>query len=120
MNISIINGSQKTGESNTGIILRELNALLDKSHNTVCYKPGLTQLSPEIIGNIASSDIIIFAFPLYFDSVPPNLLKILILLENYLKKNNTKDIVVYAVINNGFYEGRQTHLAFEIIKNWCE
>jgi hypothetical protein len=29
-------------------------------------------------------------------------------------------IVVYGIINNGYYEGKQTHIAFEILENWCE
>lgn len=44
----------------------------------------------------------------------------MIRLEDYLKKEADKDIYAYAIINNGFYEGTQNHIAVEILKNWCE
>jgi multimeric flavodoxin WrbA len=120
MKIIIINGSQKIGESNTGIILEEVNTLFRSGHEIINYKLGTKQLSSEEIKNIASFDIIIFGFPLFNDSIPSNMLKILIELENYFAHENRKNIIVYSIINNGFYEGKQTHIAFEVIQNWCE
>jgi hypothetical protein len=42
-------------------------------------------------------------------------------LEDY-SKNNTmqKQIYVYIIANNGFYEGKQNKIALEIMKNWCD
>jgi multimeric flavodoxin WrbA len=119
MKISIINGSQKTGESNTGIILNELNKLLKNDNDINTYTLGIKQFSPEIYNEIVSSNVLIVAFPLYTDSIPSNVLKMLIELENYLKKEPKKEMVIYTIINNGFYEGKQTHIAFEIMENWC-
>ncbi|MDR0536595.1 MAG: hypothetical protein LBH04_00885 [Tannerellaceae bacterium] len=119
MKIRIINGSQKTGASNTGIILNELNYFLKKDSEIINYTLGIKQFSPEIYNEIASGDIIIFAFPLYTDSIPSNVLQMLIDLENCLKKQAFKETVIYTIINNGFYEGQQTHIAFEIMENWC-
>jgi multimeric flavodoxin WrbA len=120
MKIIIINGSQKTGESNTGIILDELNILFKTGHEIVNYKLGTKQLSSEELENIVSFDVIIFGFPLFNDSVPSNMLKMIIELESYFANGKTKNPIVYSIINNGFYEGKQTHIAFEIIQNWCE
>jgi multimeric flavodoxin WrbA len=120
MKIVIINGSQKTGESNTGIILDELNILFKTGHKIVNYKLGTKQLSSEELKNIVSFDVIIFGFPLFNDSIPSNMLKMIIELESYFANGKTKNIIVYSIINNGFYEGKQTHIAFEIIQNWCE
>ena len=120
MKIIIINGSQKVGESNTGIILDGLNKLIKNEHNAVNYKLDTKKSWPEIFKDIISCDAIVLAFPLYNDSVPSNMLKMLIELEGCLRKENKKDITVYTIINNGFYEGKQTHIAFEIIQNWCE
>jgi multimeric flavodoxin WrbA len=119
MKTAIVNGSQKTGESNTGIILHELNSLL-KDSTVINYTLGTERFSPETYAEIASGDVIVFAFPLYIDSIPSNVLKMLIELEGVLKKEARKEITVYAIINNGFYEGRQTHIAFEMIENWCD
>jgi multimeric flavodoxin WrbA len=120
MKIAIINGSQKSGESNSGIILNELNKLVKKGHDINNYTLGTKQFSEEEYNKVSTSDVIIFAFPLYIDSIPSNMLKMLIELKGFLKKAHGKEVVVYAIINNGFYEGKQTRIAFEIIENWCE
>jgi multimeric flavodoxin WrbA len=120
MRIIIINGSQKSRESNTGIILNELNSLIKKDHEIINYVLGSKIFPPEIYEEIAAGDVIILAFPLYIDSIPSNALKALIELENYIKKESAENIIVYAIINNGFYEGKQTRIAFEIVQNWCE
>jgi multimeric flavodoxin WrbA len=118
--IVVINGSQKTGESNTGIILAELNRLFTNTNEVVNLKLDAKLFSPETYRQLALSDAIVFAFPLYTDSLPSNTLKLLVEAENYFKKDRPKDAVVYTIINNGFYEGRQTHIAFEVMQNWCE
>jgi multimeric flavodoxin WrbA len=120
MKIIIINGSQKTGESNTGIILNELNNLIKKKYDILNYVLGSKQFLPEIHEEIITGDVIVLAFPLYIDSIPSNALRMLIELEEFARGRNTKETVMYAIINNGFYEGKQTHIAFEIIQNWCE
>ena len=119
MKISIINGSQKTGVSNTGIIVHELNSLFENGNDIHHYTLGIKQFAPETYREIVSSGIIVFAFPLYTDSIPSNVLKMLIELENYLRKEPQKEVVIYTIINNGFYEGKQTYIAFEIMENWC-
>ncbi|MDR0585557.1 MAG: NAD(P)H-dependent oxidoreductase [Treponema sp.] len=120
MKIIIINGSQKSGESNTGIILNELNSLIRKEHKVINYVLGSKKIASELYKEIITGDVIVFAFPLYIDSIPSNALKMLIDIEDFLKKGGVQDIVMYAIINNGFYEGKQTRIAFEIIQNWCE
>lgn len=120
MKISIINGSQKSGESNTGIIVRELNNRLAKNNEIGNHALGTKRFSEKIYMEIVSSDVIVFAFPLYTDSIPSNVLAMLIELEDFFKKQKAGATMVYAIINNGFYEGKQTHIAFEILQNWCE
>ena len=57
MKISIINGSQKTGESNTGIILNELNSLFEKDNDINTYILGTKRFTPEIYNEIVLSDV---------------------------------------------------------------
>jgi len=114
MKISIINGSQKSKESNSGLILNKLNRLI--STEVKNYKLGAKGFPEEILKEIGSGDIIVLAFPLYVDSIPTNIFKMLIKLEKY----TTGNTIIYSIINNGFYEGEQTHIAFKIIENWCE
>ena len=119
MKISIINGSQKPGESNTGIILDKLYELLQEKQTVKTYNSG-KEHPKEMYQEIISGDIIVLAFPLFADSIPSQTLKMLIELESIIKQEKTNNLVMYVIINNGFYEGRQSHVAFEIIKNWCE
>ncbi len=65
-----------------------------------------------------SSDVLIFAFPLYVDSINSHLLRFLIEFENRGVCNNKS--TVYCMINNGFYEGWQNRVAADIMKNWCK
>jgi multimeric flavodoxin WrbA len=120
MKINIINGSQKMGESNSGIILDRLNSLIKQTHEVNIYNCGKKPLSNEIYEKIISGDVIILAFPLFVHSLPSNTIKMLIELENILKQKQINKIIMYTIINNGFYEGKQNNIAFEIIKHWCE
>jgi multimeric flavodoxin WrbA len=120
MKIVMINGSQKTGESNSGILLRELKNCIKGDYDIFSYTLGSKRFAPEIYDEIITGDVMVMAFPLYVDSIPSNVLGMLIELEDFAKGRNAKDLVMYAIINNGFYEGKQTHIAFEIIQNWCE
>jgi len=119
MRISIINGSQKTGESNSGIILNALRKRIKNDCEIKNYKLSMRLFTEEIYNEIIAGDVIVLAFPLYGHSIPSNVLKMLIELERILNKKQTKEIIVYTIINNGLYEGKQTHIAFEMIKNWC-
>jgi hypothetical protein len=119
MIIATINGSQKAGTSNSGIIADEVNNLLRKDHEVNHYVLGSKRFSHKIYREILSSDIIVFLFPLYVDSIPSNMLRMLMDLESCIKEEDRADIAVYAIINNGFYEGGQTRIAFDIMRNWC-
>jgi len=120
MKVSIINGSQKTGESNTELILEKLKGLLNQTHEINVFNCGLKQLTNEMFNKIISSEAIILMFPLFVHSLPSNTLKMLIELEENIKQQKKNDLILYSVVNNGFYEGKQNNIAFEIIKNWCE
>jgi multimeric flavodoxin WrbA len=64
------------------------------------------------------SDALVFVFPLYVDGIPSHLLRFL--------DESLHDIAeaasgatVYAVVNNGFFEGRQNAVALEIMRNFA-
>lgn len=119
MNILLINGSPKRKGSASDIILEELTAYL-QSH-TVTRHPLHTgkPISWEEMQSIASQDILIFAFPLYVDGIPSHLLHHLTELEAFLKNSSSK-VMVYAVTNCGFFEGRQNRHALEMMEIWCQ
>jgi len=120
MKICIINGSQKTGESNTEAILERLKGFLNKTYEINIFNCGLKPLTNEMLDKVICADAIILMFPLFVHSLPSNTLRTLIELENIIKNQNKKELIIYTIVNNGFYEGKQNHIAFDIIKNWCD
>ena len=62
---------------------------------------------------VSSADTLVLAFPLYVDGLPASLLLAL----QALPQNSYQN--VYALCNCGFYEGRQTAIAFELLENFC-
>lgn len=120
MKIALINGSPRIKESASGCILQELKSFLEKGNNAI-YEISFkkSKLSTEEIEQLTECDAFVFAFPLYVDGVPSHLLSCLVQLETILKSNKKKEIVVYSLVNCGFYEGKQNTLALEIIENWC-
>lgn len=117
MKISIINGSPKGGKSTSELMIGHLTAKISdcevKIYN-ICKKI----LSEEQYTNIKNSDALIFAFPLYIDSIPSHLLRFLVDLEEHTFQR--KDIMVYIIVNNGFYEGKQNRIVIEQMKHWCK
>jgi len=100
--VALINGSPR-GERGVSAFL--LNSLTEKL-------PGC-----EITrGWGEPCDAYVFAFPLYVDGIPSNLLRELAEHEQGLPQGTP----VYAIVNNGFYEGAQNAVAIETLRNWCE
>src|SRR5215510_13832088 len=116
MKICLINGSQKTGKSNTGLILDWLYGLIKEKHEVKLYNCGLNRFTNEVYKDIISGDVIVLAFPLFADSIPSNTLKMLIELESIIKQEQAINLTMYGIVNNGFYEGKQNHVAFEIMR----
>ncbi|MDE6259561.1 MAG: NAD(P)H-dependent oxidoreductase [Oscillospiraceae bacterium] len=113
MNISIINGSPKPGESTSGLLIKYLLQEMGEC-NVQVFKCALQTTE---LAEIASSDVLVLVFPLYVDSIPSQLLQLLIILEEL--KNMNHDMMVYCIVNNGFFEGTQNYIAIQQIKNWC-
>jgi hypothetical protein len=119
MNIAMINGSPKPAKSNSGIMLKMLGPLISTGNELTYYHPNKQPLTPAGYSELCRIDVLVFAFPLYVDGIPSHLFRLLAALEEYLKSEREQEIYVYAMINNGFYEGTQNHIALDILKNWC-
>lgn len=141
MKIAYINGSPKKGASNSGFLLEKLEKNMEgiipsvePSH--LRFDKG--EVTDEVCEQLFQTDIWLIAFPLYVDGVPSHFLHVMEALEAYghqvktteakvtTKAKETIDVTrpvmprVYLCINNGFYEGRQNALVFQIMKHWCQ
>jgi multimeric flavodoxin WrbA len=113
----MINGSPKGGKSNSGWLLEKLEEQLEGNHEVsrlnIVKKPAVD------FQDLCRADVLVLAFPLYIDAIPSHMFRMMVALEQYMHDHPMeKDIAVYAIVNNGFYEGRQNHIALEIVKNW--
>lgn len=117
MKICMINGSPKAGESTSKLLIEYLMPFIE-GNEVITYNVCKTGFSNTQFSLIQHSDVLIFVFPLYIDSINSALLRFLIELEKRGFKN--KNIIVYCIINNGFYEGSQNHVAAEIMRSWCK
>ncbi len=119
MKICIINGSPKVKESISDFLSDSLEKLINKESTISKYKVSKHILTLEMYDAICDCDALVFVFPVYIDAIPSHLLRVLIELQDYLKGKSRKKTVVYTIINCGFYEGEQTHIAAEMMENWC-
>lgn len=117
MNICILNGSPKASKSTSELLIEYLMSFIGDKE-TAIYNICKADLSETQFSRIQSSDALVFVFPLYIDGINSQLLRFLIELEK--RGFGNKNIGVYCIINNGFFEGRQNLIPAEIMKNWCK
>ena len=118
MKIMMIDGSPKVSKSNSEYFLNILSDFIE-SKDIVKYKLSKKVDYEDIIKEINTIDTLVFAFPLYVDSLPSHVLEFLIMLEENFK-DNLKGVNVYVIANCGFYEGKQNNIALNIMKCWCK
>lgn len=118
MKIMMIDGSPKVSKSNSEYFLNILSDFIE-SKDIVKYKLSKKVDYEDIIKEINTIDTLVFAFPLYVDSLPSHVLEFLIMLEENFK-DNLKGVSVYVIANCGFYEGKQNKIALNIMKCWCK
>lgn len=119
MKIALICGSPKISNSASGCLLSMVKEYLG-SVDYFEYQWNSKKSRQDDFHNILSSDAIVMAFPLYIDSVPAYLLGHLIALEDYSKLHSIKSKAkVYALINNGFFDPKQSCHAMEVVQHWC-
>lgn len=119
MKIALINASPKARESVSGSILRQLQTMIGENDEYIEFHFRKRELKSGVINELALCDCLVFAFPLYVDGLPSQLLSCLKQLEGYFSTHPKKKIGVYCLVNCGFYEGIQTAVALDIMKNWC-
>jgi hypothetical protein len=120
MNIALINGSPKAErKSNSAILLRFLKSKLNSDGLVASYhfnRPGNSEYFQELCG----MDTLVLSFPLYADAIPSHFFRTMVEFEAYRNRvKPQREIWVYVLMNNGFYEGRQCGTALRIVRHWC-
>lgn len=118
MKIAFINGSPKFKDSASGMLLTMAKEYLGEAETEefICNK---TQLEEHIIQRIFNADAILFSFPLYVDSIPSHLLRCMVQMQQYIEAHPLEHKpMVYTIVNNGFFDGKQNRFAIENIKHW--
>lgn len=116
MKICIINGSPKAVENTSGLLIRALASKFRETDEAKLHRVASKGFQEALYRDIAESETLVFAFPLYVDSIPSHLLRLLDdLAEKRILSAQTR---VYCMINNGFFEGTQNRIAAEQMKNW--
>jgi len=118
MKIILLNGSPKNKDSASGIILTALQERIGKTHECViCH--AANQDKQEIIQAISGANALVVSFPLYVDGIPSHLLRLLDEIQHEIA-DTAPGLLVYAIVNNGFYEGRQNVTALDMMRNFCD
>ena len=117
MKIAMINGSPKSKDSTSGYLLAELKGCVAGNAVIREFCMNKPQIDDETRLELNSCDALVFAYPLYVDGIPSQLLSCLCQIEKMGMEN--RDIMVFGIVNSGFYEGRQNAVAIEILENWC-
>lgn len=120
MKIALINGSPKHKNSSSGNLLKLLSSKLQEKNTIEEYIFRTSEISSNDLEQISKCNVIVFAFPLYVDGIPSHLLRCLYQMEKYLSYDKSNEIYVYAIVNAGFYEGKQAYIAIDMMKNWAE
>lgn len=85
---------------------KEKIKLLPKNYDSICK-------------NMQKADVVVLAMPIYVDGVPASVLRFFEYAQNYCAENHISSLKIYAIVNCGFYEGKQTKTCHRIIENWC-
>lgn len=120
MKIALINGSPKFRNSASEIALNMMKEYLPAEQFEE-YVFNKSQIEEEQLISVLQNDSLLFAFPLYVDGIPSQLFRCLMQIDEYVKTHPiAHSIMVYAVVNNGFFEGKQNTPALEEIRNWSK
>lgn len=119
MKIMMICGSPRPQRSTSLYLLNALkDRLAEGNEVTLCRAPDKNKNDREAVERgLLNCEILLVACPLYVDTFPGSFIGVMEWIEQIREKGQPR---TYLVINNGFYDARQNHIAAEMFWNWCE
>lgn len=117
MRIVMINGSPKGQISTSGFMLQDLKSCLTENVEISEFCFNKPHMDERMMPDLCTCDALVFAYPVYVDGIPSHLLSCLCDLEKH--GINNQNMMVFCIVNSGFFEGKQNAIAIEILKNWC-
>lgn len=121
--VTLINGSPKGKRSATAVLLDDLSTQLEAGDTSLSIeRTSCTGNKQPDSRALLQSDIIVLGFPLYVDTLPAHVLKLLCQLEETVcaaASSHTTLPTIYALSNCGFYEAEQIEPAFDAVRNFC-
>ena len=117
MKILFLNGSPKSSGSASEVIINGLRKKLgDTNEHKTLSVLGLGR--EDFFAEIAGTSVMVVVFPLYVDGLPSHLLRFLYDVKDEIKQKRS-DLMVFAIANNGFFEGKQNALALSMMQHFC-
>jgi hypothetical protein len=118
--IVVINGSPKIENSVSGMLINQIESILGIKATVyhaikLIHQEGIS----DALSTILKAEKLLIVFPVYVDSLPAPLVKLLTMIEQEAVNTSGKLPAVYAVCNCGFYESEHTRLALNIIQNFA-
>jgi multimeric flavodoxin WrbA len=117
MNIALINASPKRGDSASKTVLQALEKRLADAEIT--WHDSASGDASALLYAVRGCNALVFAFPLYVDGIPANLLRQLEQICPSIAQA-APQARVYTLVNNGFYDGRQNALALEMMQHFTQ
>lgn len=117
MKILFLNGSPKGKNSTSEKLINGLRQRLGDS-NEYSASIALGEDKAGLLEKITNFDTLIIVFPLYVDGLPSHLLRLLYEVKDEIRLA-APELMVYGVVNNGFYEGKQNCLALSMLSHFC-
>lgn len=118
--ICFINGSPRKKTSGSSYFIKKLTSMLNNSLEVKEFFIDELMSDETLCNETLSYNKIVFVSPLYVDCLPVEMLTFMIEFEKFIKTKENLNIDVYALINCGFLEGPQNHIALDIIKNYTK
>ena len=125
MKVTAINGSPKGETSNSREVISIIRGMLDPAIalDVVSQIKQARHPDDSVFPAMAESDVLLIASSLFVDALPASLMAFL---ERYARYRaslspaaRAKRQRVFAVVNCGFYEGKQNACALKILSHYC-